>query len=207
MTWNTPLGDRKLEGEERDVIKAALYQMTNEIIRSVDEDSLYVGISVFDSLSGCQQLVMLDYVRRYLLDDTPDTNPSTAVVEGCVAGVMAFIWQQIQFELDIDRECKSDSGIRPIRGWRKRIIRLIRYVSWEIDWKKGEAKWELAMERFHDRILHNEFYLFEYADDPPEITERLSNSLSIPGDYFRSIAAPEPDGPEMVELIRRLLSY
>ena len=65
MTWKTPLGRRTLVGIERDIVNAAISRMTRASIEELDEGELSVGVPLFDSINGCQQLVMLDYVKRH----------------------------------------------------------------------------------------------------------------------------------------------
>lgn len=65
MTWNTPLGDRIVTGVEKRLLELAIDEMAKEILAGSD-DSIRVGVDVFDAMSGCQQLVMLDCVKTFL---------------------------------------------------------------------------------------------------------------------------------------------
>lgn len=207
MTWNTPLGHRKLSGIERLIMSSAICRLSRELVENTVDDSIEVGIAVFDSLTGCQQLVMLDYVRKFLFDDTPESNEMTAVVEGTAAAVIAYISGNIDYELDIDKEIrKSGPKMRPLRFWRKLILKASQEYEWELDPKKMPGEWELALELLHDRILHDDDYEMDFADGSPEKSDAVNSLLGIPEDYFTSIPLPEPDGPEMLEVIRRLLS-
>jgi hypothetical protein len=207
MTWNTPLGHRKLAGIERKIMRSAICRLSREILEDTFEDSMNVGIAVFDSLTGCQQLVMLDSVRKFLFEDTAESNEMTAVIEGTAAAVIAYISGNIDLELDMDIEFrKSGPKMKPLRFWRKLILKAIQEYEWDLNPKTVPGDWELALEIFHDRILHDDDYEMDFADGPPESSDAVNLTLGIPNDYFTSIPLPEPDGPEMLEVIRRLLS-
>ncbi len=205
MTWNTPSGHRTLEGEERRVFDIAIREMAVELLHEGIDDSLSVGIPVFDCMTGCQQLVMLDFVRTYLFEETPSSNPLTAVVEGTAAAIVFYIEGQIDVELDIDRDVSSEPSVRPVRVWRKRLLRLCREREWEINPRLGKDEWQLAIDMLHDRILHDMDYLDDLSDRPPDVSQSIKKEMGIPQDYYLSVPIVEPDGPGMVEVIRRLL--
>lgn len=206
MTWNTPLGNRTLTGIERRIVRAAIVRLCREIIGNSVADSACVGVAVFDQLTGCQQLVMLDYVRRYLFEDTQECNEPSAIAEGTAAAVIAFVSGCIEFEVEIEDELtRSLSGIQPPRYWRELIQKASRVYKWEIDPNMEPNDWGIALEMFHDRILHDRDYEMDFTDGPPETSNGLNAVLGIPVKYFTSIPLVEPDGPQMLEVIRRLL--
>lgn len=208
MTWDTPLGHRKLTGIEQDIMRGAICHLSREIIEDLVSDSAQLGIGVFDALTGCQQLVMLDYVRKYLLEDTPEPNEMSAVVEGTAAALIAFVSGKIDFELDWEKEYFESEPklLRPQRFWRKLVVEASKELGWGFDPRKKEFGWEIAVEMLHNRILHDTDYLMDFTDHPPETSKSMNAALGISRGYYRAIPPPEPDGPEMLEVIRRLLT-
>ena len=206
MTWNTPLGHRTLKGTERTLISAAICRMTRETIEESVDDELNVGVGVFDSMSGCQQLVMLHYVRHQLFFETDGPNEMTAVVEGTAGAIIAYIRGQVDYELDIDKDIATgDTTLESNRFFRDLLLKAAKEYEWEVDTIDGADDWEFLVELLHDRILHDEDYDMDFADGSPEASRAVNETLGIVEDYFTGVPLPEPDGPEMLEVIRRLL--
>ncbi len=206
MTWNTPLGHRTLKGTERTLISAAICRMTRETIEDSVDDELNVGVGVFDSMSGCQQLVMLHYVRHHLFFETDWPNEMTAVVEGTAGAIIAYIRGQVDYELDIEKDiAKGDTLLEANRFFRVLLLKAANEYEWEVDTIDGANDWEFLVELLHDRILHDEDYDMDFADGSPEASRAVNETLGIFEDYFTGVPLAEPDGPEMLEVIRRLL--
>ncbi len=207
MTWNTPLGHRKLDGIEEQIMRAAICHLSREIIENPISDSASVGIPVFDALTGCQQLVMLDYVRRFLLEETPEPNEMSAIVEGTAAALIKFVSGQIDLEIHWDKDrLEGEPKMVNNRFWRKLIVKASREYEWDCDPRKDESGWETALEILHDRILHDDDYNMDFIDRPPEATKSVNATLGISNEYYTTIPQQEPDGPQMLEVIRRLLN-
>ncbi len=207
MTWNTPLGHRVLEGIEERIMRGALCRLSREIIESPEDGIMCVGVAVFDAMTGCQQLVMLDYVRRFLFEDTSESNEMSAIVEGTVAAVLAYVSVCIEFELDLEEDLSNSiAKTKPRRFWRELIRKASRVYEWELSPSPVLADWVFAIECLHDRILHDRDYEMDFTDEQPEDSKAVNSALGIPKAYFTSIPLAEPDGPQMLEVIRRLLN-
>ncbi len=46
-------------------MRGALCRLSREIIEKPDDGVMCVGVAVFDTITGCQQLIMLDYVDGF----------------------------------------------------------------------------------------------------------------------------------------------
>jgi hypothetical protein len=207
MTWNTPLGHRVLEGIEGRIMRGALCRLSREIIESPEDEVMCVGVAVFDAMTGCQQLVMLDYVQRFLFEDTSESNEMSAIVEGTVAAVLAYVSVCIEFELDLEEDLSTSiAKTKPKRYWRELIQQACGEYEWELSPSPVLEDWAFAIERLHDRILYDRDYEMDFTDEQPEDSQAVNSALGIPKAYFTSIPLAEPDGPQMLEVIRRLLN-
>jgi hypothetical protein len=206
MTWNTPLGERTLDVPEQYFFKTAMRKMSKLLIELAAEDSIETGVPIFDSLTGCQQLVMLDYIRRYLFEETEELNPATANVEGTAGAVISFVRREIAYELDTDREVALAPTIEPRKRWRKLLHRIFKPYEWRINSRLRIKDWHSVLDLFHDRILYNNDYLFDFNGHADDAEEIASQSRAVPDDYYVEIAQREPNGSEMLELVRRLIA-
>ncbi len=149
---------------------------------------------------------MLDYVRKHLLEDTPQPNEMSAVVEGTAAALIQFVSGKIDFEIDCARDREIGERKSRFRLWRKIVLEATREYAWDFDPRKMRGGWKLALELLHDRILHDRDYEMDFGDRPPEKSETVNKALGIGDDYYTTIPLPEPDGPEMLDLIQRVLN-
>jgi hypothetical protein len=190
MTWNTPVGLRVLEDAELYLLSRAIEDITLDILESdPGEPFALIGIELFDKLHDAEKIVMLDYVKTYLFEESPAPPPRTATAEATVAAIFEFINNQVTAD---DQEYKlllEDTG---------------RLYGWAPEDDELEYDWEEGVELLYNRIQGNSD--FELVSLPPEADIELSARFSLlPKDYFTSAALPEPSGYEMVEVIRRLL--
>jgi hypothetical protein len=204
MTWNTPLGSRSLTGVEQQILRSAITELSREIVDMPDDACMEYGIPVFDRLTGCQKLVMLDYVKDHLLFETPNVNDSSAVIDGTVGALFSFIGGRIDIERDSEVDFKAGLTKKPERYYRKLLLKASRDYEWDFDPRKDPGRWALALQMLQDRILHDCDYEMDFGDLAPEASAMLKSTLGIAPEYFVSVPLPEPDGPKMLELIRRL---
>ncbi len=62
-----------------------------------------------------------------------------------------------------------------------------------------------AIECLHDRILHDRDYEMDFTDEQPEDSKALNSALGNSEGLLHIDPLAEPDGPQMLEVIRRLL--
>lgn len=109
--WHTPLGDRVIRGAEADLIRASIDVLADEIQEhGWDNDDLGFssGIEVFDELTWTHKLAAIEQVARYLLTDTVDVLPLSAINEAVVGAIFENAHQMVEYE--IAREAYSDTG-------------------------------------------------------------------------------------------------
>lgn len=204
MTWNTPLGNRILTGVEERIVRCAIRGLTRELLETSDEFAPKFAIPVFDDLNICQKLVMLDYVKLHLLDETATPNSSSAVIDGTVGAVFGYVAGRLDWERFSEEDFKRGTVAKPQRFYRKLLLRACRDFEWDIKPQKTRRGWATALQILHDRVLHDTDYEMDFGDLPPDECAGLKLTLGISPEYFASIPFVEPDGPAMVEVVRRL---
>ena len=207
MTWDTPLGDRIVTGVEKRLLELAISEMATEILAGPD-DSIRIGVDVFDAMTGCLQLVMLDCVKTHLFNRTSEPAPSTAVIEGTAGAVLWYIESRVEGERAAEKDGQRDPTRPPHDNrWTELMMEAIKEYGWDVDVSLGDVEWSIAYESLYNRILHDDDYNIDGMDRDPAISKIVKKDMGIPAGYYSTPPLPEPDGPAMVDIIRRIVLW
>jgi len=194
--WNTANGIRTLTGAERELIVNGLHELVDAVVMArLSDESVSLGIALFDEVTWQQQLALLLKVARPLLDPkTPAPKPS-AILDATVAAIYAYIGEMIECEIDVQRT--SVESFDDDTGRRQDLVRALKESHPEGAWLDPECavmeEWEVAVEVCKSWVLADEDYkLSELALDlDPEQATESREFLGIDKDYFIDIA-PDP---------------
>ncbi len=163
------------------------------------EDNDYdVGVDVFDRLTNSQKLAMLALVGRALLIKETRPPALTAVSEGTVAALFAYLRELVEVELDIRT-----------RSWRPLILAACRSRRLKIRLPRPGCRkleeWQFCIECLEERILWDADWDYDMVqqDGDPFASAVLSRLFGIPADYYTAIA-PDPNDRELKQIRSRL---
>jgi len=210
--WQTPDGDRTLHSSEAQLVRNSIGMMIDELVacsRGWAHGPPEYSVAAFDELTWTQQVAMLSEVARYLLTDTVDTLPLTAVTEATVAAVFENV--RLQIEIEIDHFDNGSAGASGHQTWRELVLETYQGGSADaVDFKFQDDKydvehltadgcdisqWELLVECLADSILScRDFEMADtLIDEAPDRAEAMKSVLGIHPDYFTSVAPDPPD--------------
>ncbi len=181
MTWNTPLGHRVLQGTERLIIDAAIHRMTRETLTSLSTIRFRWYIPVFDSMNGCQQLVMLDLRTALLIEKTEEANAMTAVVEGTAVRYLPTSMARLD-ELDTEKDADSvEPRLKPERFWRRLLLKANREYGWELKPRRDPFEWEFVVSSAYT-IASCMMWITQWIlrRRPPEASNAVNATMGIP---------------------------
>lgn len=228
--WHTPIGDRVISGAEAELVRASIDVLAEEIQeRGWDNDELSFnsGIEIFDELTWTHKLAAIEQVARYLLTDTPDVLPLSAINEAVVGAIFENAHQMVEFE--IAREAYSDFGIsqeEQPRGdeadaydrwyWRDLVINAVLETIDEAEIAEMRSNdfflpsstctdhdtWSNLIENLADQLLWDRDYELAAAfmDDDPAIAAAEKKIFGIDQDYFTDLP-PDPRDDQMQRVV------
>ena len=180
--WDTPLGERTLEGAEACVFAGALHSFLDDA--SVwDVENYEVGIAAYDHLTYGQKMYCLWTVAQGLLCPEVEALPRTAALDASVAVVFWQLEAQVTAELEM--------GF-PDQDWRDAVAaaynnpeRPDRIDPACQDWDT----WDLALQALSDAILgDNDYDTADIGLDlPPEQSLVFKSLLGISDAYNQTI--------------------
>jgi hypothetical protein len=189
MTWHTEVGDRSLKGAEAELIRLSLGILTDQVrceieCRHIDSDDTWmVGIPLYDALQPTQKLATLARVGRFLLRDTQQCAPLTALNEACVAA----LYQNVR-DLLLD-EIETSRAIERSFSWRQSVLAAYIECCPESDAPSIDCddveEWDLLMEVLAARVLWDDdfndadLFLDASPEDSKTLKERLGNSQGL----------------------------
>lgn len=204
MTLNTPLGERTLDASERLFFRKAMRRMSTQLIEYDSGDSLETGVPIFDAFTGYEQLVALDCVRGCLFEAC-EANADEAYLEATVGAIIAFVRREVSQELEIEGQIAIHTRVVPNTRWRMLLSRIFKPYGWRIKDSSSLRDWHTILDLFHNRILHNNGYLFDNSSEIDGIAAVSELALPTSFDCTHDYHA-ETTGTEMLSLIRRLMA-
>ena len=110
MTWQTPGGDRVLDGAEAVLVRTSLGCMIDRLQNRIADPKHLEGdwrwdfdVPLFDQLTTSEQLAVLRQITEHLFTPTPRTLALSAVNEAGVYAIFQTVRQHIEIEIDDQR--------------------------------------------------------------------------------------------------------
>jgi hypothetical protein len=219
IMWHTSRGDRTLNGDEADLVSRAIEVMVAALLMHVDDDfedaamDCVSGIAVYDGCTPAQRIGLLHDVAKYLLTETNDPLPLSALTDATVAAIFIEIRDQIAIEIGLGEELAEED--QPT--WRKMVLAAHRAVfpsradQEDIAGNDGIVassrdlrNWEVMVEDLADSILWDrDFEMAEvFLDIDPGVSRHRRRLLGIDDNYF-TMVAPDPRPHEAFRLASR----
>ena len=220
--YKTSLGDRVLEGEERQFFIELLGTLVDQF--SVDRFSgdqfseleLEFGIPPFDELQRNQKIAALHIVARGLLCPDQPPPPLTAVLDATVAAIYVHAGEMLEDmlvpePLDFDESLLGPPYVpeRELPTWRQLILAACRQQKMDEDLPDPDEadfhQWEYPLDFLEQCILWDaDWALLEHLDADPQNSQRVKRRLGIDDDYFIAVP-PEPNDAEAARLLDELV--
>jgi hypothetical protein len=227
--WHTSRGDRTLAGQEALLVSAAIEIMVAALLDHIDEDlediapDCETGIAIYDNCTPAQRIGLLHDTARYLLTDTAEVLPLSALTDATVAAIFVEIRDQIAIEIGF----AADGSRRPRQTWRHRV--LAAHQSLFGDEGVGDEgvgdegvgdeygspvefgpdsedlpEWEVLVTELADTILWDrDFEMADgFLDADPGVSHQRRRLLGIDDGYFTAVA-PDPRPEEAIRLASR----
>lgn len=223
--WHTSRGDRTLSGSEAKLIANAVETMIDALLLHidvdwVDEGGVYqTGITLFDSLTPSQRIVVLHDVTKHLLTETEETLPLSALVEASVAAIFVEVRDQVAIEIGLYRDDLPASN-PPSLVWRQSVrnafedvIQKASEAAEGVEWEPSPedlempevgcneiVEWERLIDSLADSILWDrDFEMADsFLDADPDHSQARRELLGIDDEYFLQV----PDDPPSYEAMR-----
>ncbi|TWU00999.1 UPF0158 family protein [Stieleria varia] len=202
--YETTYGDRVLRGAEARLIAHAAWRFTDDLRNHVPSDGradMNRGDSViFEALSPEQKIVMIDRVTLYLLDETVDAPPCTALLDATIAALYRQVYDSVNIEIDLDHTSSTSGPEGTLE--REQVIEAY-LVNADVEDPDFEAPdpecqdlsiWQGIIDSLRDRVLQDEDWLLEspLMDIDPDESHAVRQIAGIDRDYFTDIA-PDAD--------------
>jgi hypothetical protein len=209
--WHTSRGDRTLGGHEAVLVSNAIDVMVAALLVHIDEDfedsapDCESGIAIYDLCTPAQRIGLLHDVAKYLLTETSDLLPLSALTDATVAAIFAEIRDQIAIEIEF--AASGEEEVQPF--WREHVLVAHRAVfatsreeSPELIGNQDAAhcdqlrRWEGLVEELADSILWDrDFEMADgFLDVDPGVSRQRRRLLGIDDEYFTCVAPdPRPD--------------
>lgn len=204
--WHTPDGQRVIDGAEGELIRSSIYSLMEQLVESVSNpygDCLETGIKVFDELQMTQKLALIEKVATFLLTDTNEPLPLTAVNEAVVGAIFENIRQHVEMEVTcctLLHEHLPDADEEDFFHWRRAVLdaEFATLDPSEIELLQSEGfqwptvdcceleRWDELIEGLADHILWDRDYEMadSFLDDEPQMAAARKEVLGIDADYF-----------------------
>lgn len=200
MTYETTSGERVLRGAERDLIGGAAWILTDDI-RTLSSSgySLQLGIGLFDRLTWQQQIVLIDRVLSYMLDESIPAPPRTAMLDATIAAIYAQLLARLECEIDMERypvEMQHEEEIHPLR---QEVLNALLEHDPDQDWPDvgccEQDSWELAVESLQELVLADQDWAMDdlTMDLSPERGQELKQVMGISDDYYIDVPPEATD--------------
>ncbi|GAA5507530.1 hypothetical protein [Novipirellula caenicola] len=118
MTWQTPEGDRVLDGAEAELVRTSLHCMIDRLQSRVLDPKNLEGdwrwdfdVPLFDQLTTSEQLAVLHQITEYLLTPTAETLAPSAINDAGVYAIFQTVRQFIEDEIDQQRQGFDADGL------------------------------------------------------------------------------------------------
>jgi hypothetical protein len=217
--WHTSRGDRTLAGQEALLISGAIEIMVAALLDHLDEDlddtapDCETGIVVYDHCTPAQRIALLHQTARYLLTETDEVLPLSALTDATVAAIFVEIRDQLAIEIGF----AADGGEDSQQTWRRRVWAAHQSVF--DDCREDEAEelpinfgpesedlscWEQLVSELADSILWDrDFEMADgFLDADPGVSQQRRRLLGIDDSYFMAVA-PDPHPEEAMRLASR----
>lgn len=223
MTWDSSEDERVLTGHEAVLIREAISRLVDELESELEwnEEGLITGAPIFDKLTTDEKIGVLRSVAEHLLLPTPETLGLTAVSESTVWAIYKIIEQQIEIEIDFEKE---DEDLE-LPSWRT-----LTWNAW-IEGAEGDLhcdddeddesyfpedqnctdveKWRSVVDCLADRILWDRDFemIDDFMDANPEVAQLKKLVLGIDEEYYTAVAPEVPSGKltDSIAAIRQLV--
>ena len=209
--WNTPYGERILEGAERRLVAMESWALSDAISVAASDGGASVEVVLFDRLTWQQQMLLLERVLNALTDPTTPAPPTTALLDATVAAIFAQMVISVQLEIDlIEPEDDPNDSYDPYNGFyvRQHVLDAIQEPM-NVDEPEGDPfeeyslsvecdeieEWQMVIESLRGRILADEDWQMEaiVMDLAPTTGGDIKQLMGIQGDYFIDIPPDATD--------------
>jgi len=228
--WRTRTGNRTLQGAEARLVAAAIVAVLDNLALDLEGDDQVpqwqFGIAVFDELEAPQRLAVLNRIAVYLLSETLDTLPLTAVNEAAIGALFAEIHDAVMLEIGFADETEESLGgegrishetfSAADTRWRQLVLEAFRESQSATETIEDQAsglapldcqqrdpeQWENVIEWLADGILWDRDYEIAdcFLDAAPDKAQHRKLLLGIDDEYFTAIA-PDPLPDEVPRLL------
>lgn len=186
--YQTPCGDRILEGAERRLYEESLGVMV-DFLADGDFD---FGVALFDEMQLGPKLVALYESGRALLRPDESAPERAAYLEAAIAVVYHHVLMMVEMEID-DENLEATP-----HHWRT----LVADAANENDdieaapavQNRNLLEWDLVIECLAEAVLWDrDFEIEEHLDAAPESSNAIKSMMGIPPNYYSAIPADPPD--------------
>jgi len=195
--WNTPEGERRLEGCERNLVARAVVALHERLIRAARNGRrLPLGIRAFDRLPLETQPYLVLLVGESLLGDDPFPG-FYSWNESIVLLLFNQIEGRVRREIALQRKRRRPGA--PACPWRLLVLEAFRAQCGGPDVSIGEPpqdpdstdldEWSLKILILTDLILWDRDFEDEdlFMDAPPDVAEAMKMTLGIEPDYYSGV--------------------
>ena len=230
--WHTSRGDRTLVGDEAALIGRAIDELVSALVMRIHDDfeeeasDCSTGISVYDSCTASQRIALLHQVASFLLCETTEPLPLTALTDATVAALFVEVRDQVAIEIRLGRQPRTvspreldkttqTSDQHPPESWRELVL-LAHQACFDCRYDCVDAddevvvfdqecaelpEWELLINELSESILWDrDFELAEgFLDLDPGVSKHRRRLLGIDDHYFSAVPN-DPDTDSVFDL-------
>ncbi len=217
--WHTSRGDRTLDGHEAVLVSDAIEVMVASLLVHIDEDfedsapDCESGVAIYDLCTPAQRIGLLHEVAKFLLTETEEVLPLSALTDATVAAIFVEIRDQIAIEIEFATSDQQDGRSK----WRENVLAA---HGWVFSNPGDEARettgqpydalsddlraWEGIVDELADSILWDrDFEMADgFLDIDPGVSRQRRRLLGIDDEYFTCVA-PDPRPEQAYKLASR----
>lgn len=186
--YQTPCGDRILEGAERRLYEESLGVMVDFLA----DGDFEIGVTLFDQMQLGSKLVALYESGRALLRTEEPAPARAAYLEAAIAAVYHHVLMMVEMEIG-----DESLGVSPYH-WRT-LVADAAVASDDIEESpaipsRSLLEWDLVIECLAEAVLWDrDFEIEEHLDADPESSNAIKTMLGIPPNYYSAIPLDPPD--------------
>lgn len=215
--WMTVDGQRRLDGDDADLVCRAVATMLSELVAETTEltEPRKYGIDWFDQWEPEQRIWLLERVATAFLTDQAVPAPA-AIWEATVDAIFQHVFESLVREIDADGLYVDDPSHAPDESdsWRQAVIRAFekngRRLSPISTVTDDKVLWRRLVMQIADMILGVTTYhaVESYRDGDVSRVGRFLEQKGLPADFLEQIPplVSQTEAAALIAQIRRLLA-
>ena len=192
MTWHAQRGETVLKGDEAEIFRTALDEMSETIrFAEVDDESFVPsGPSIYNRMTRSQQAASLEAVVKALFNATDEPFPLTAWSESTLAAILGTIRVSLYCEIE---EGESSE----LRHFLNSRIPELSITLNSPEWN-SIAEWGLLFDVYEEQFLWDLDYENDgIVDCSPETSRFVGRMMGVDQEYHTAIPPDLPCDEEL----------